>query len=101
MKTFAVLLVLGCLGQSAVALAADCAAFRCRYGDVPRPPEPLIAEPFHVFYDQPTTRPMRPYRALGAEEMSKDSASEHSNPGGEEVTSPRREAAAPSSDSVP
>lgn len=101
MKTLAVLLVLGCVGQSAAALAGDCAEFRCRFGDVPRPPETLIAEPFHVFYGQPTPRPMRPYRDLGAGEMSRESASGHGSPVGERGKSPEREAAPSSSDSVP
>ncbi|KFF49426.1 hypothetical protein GY26_08110 [Gammaproteobacteria bacterium MFB021] len=101
MKTLAVLLVLGCVGQSAAALAGDCSEFRCRYGDVPRPPVPLITEPFHVFYGQPTPRPMRPYRDLGAEEMSRDSASGHGSPVGERVESPGREAAPSSTDSMP
>ncbi|WP_353980971.1 hypothetical protein [Salinicola endophyticus] len=101
MKTLAVLLVLGCVGQGAAALAGDCAEFRCRYGDVPRPPETLIAEPFHVFYGQPTPRPMRPYRDLGVGEISRDTVSGHGSPGGEMAGSLGREAAPSSSDSVP
>ncbi|WFF40751.1 hypothetical protein EVC62_04140 [Salinicola endophyticus] len=92
MKTLAVILALSCLGQGAGALAGDCAEFRCRYGDVPGPPEPLITEPFHVFYGQPTTRPMVPYQRLDAGRAQADVAIRQDSEA-ESMASPRHKEA--------